>query len=53
MTLIVAKPFNSAHQRFREGDPVSEDADFSPLNIGDLNKRNFIVSDDKKPAKAD
>ena len=53
MSLVVAKPFNTANQRFREGDPVSEDANFSPLNIGDLKKRKFIISDDKKPAKAD
>ena len=52
MTLIVAKPFNTTLQRFREGDEVAEDTNLSPHALGDLKKRKFIVADEKKTAKA-
>lgn len=52
MSLIVAKPFNTHLQRFREDDPVAESADLAPHSMGDLKKRKFIVPDEKKADKA-
>ena len=52
MTLVVAKPFNTALHRFRDGDEVAEDAVLAPHSLGELKKRKFIVTDEKKPAKA-
>ncbi|MCT7665668.1 hypothetical protein [Shinella kummerowiae] len=52
MTLIVAKPFNTNLQRFRLNDEAAEDTNFAPHSLGDLKMRKFLVSDEKKPAKA-
>lgn len=52
MNLVVAKPFNTTLQRFREGDDVAEDVNLAPHTLGDLKKRKFIVADEKKTAKA-
>lgn len=51
MTLVVAKPFNTHLQRFRAGDPVAEDMNLAPHDLGELKKRKFVV-DEKKAAAA-
>ena len=42
VTGTVAKPFNTALQRYLEGESVAIDADLAPLDYQHLVKRGFI-----------
>jgi hypothetical protein len=48
--MIVLKPFNSIHCRFKKGDKVSPSHDLNPHTADDLVKRGFLKVE--KPGEA-